>query len=90
MLELIIVIVLLYISYKLYLQDALMQEQNEFILSLQEKQEKCLERIARLEEMNGIFSTEKKELLSGSVDDDQSQIRNDVEEDQKEFKRSKQ
>ena len=70
MLELIIVIVLLYVSYKLYLQDALMQEQNEFILSLQEKQEKCQERITRLEEMSGIFSTEKKEVLPGSVDDD--------------------
>ena len=81
MLELIIVIVLLYVSYKLYLQDALMQEQNDFIMSLQEKQERCLERITRLEEKNGIFSTEKKEVLSGSVDDDQSQIRNDVEED---------
>ena len=88
MLELIIVIVLLYVSYKLYLQDALMQEQNDFIMSLQEKQERCLERITRLEEKNGIFSTEKKEVLSGSVDDDQSQIRNDVEEDQKEFKGS--
>lgn len=70
MLELIIVIVLLYVSYKLYLQDALMQEQNDFIMSLQEKQEKCLERITRLEEKNGIFSTEKKEVLAGSVDDD--------------------
>ena len=70
MLELIIVIVLLYVSYKLYLQDALMQEQNEFILSLQEKQEKCQERITKLEEMNGIFSTEKKEVLPESVDDD--------------------
>ena len=61
MLELIIVIVLLYVSYKLYLQDALMQEQNEFIETLQETQEKCQERIARLEEMNGIFSTENRD-----------------------------
>ncbi len=51
-------------------------------MSLQEKQEQCQERITRLEDMNGTFST--------LVDDDQSQIRNDVEEDQKEFKRSKQ
>lgn len=49
MLELIIVIVLLYVSYKLYLQDALMQEQNELIDSLQETQEKCQERITKLE-----------------------------------------
>ena len=70
MLELIIVIVLLYVSYKLYLQDALMQEQNDFIETLQATQEKCQERITRLEEMSGIFSTEEKELLSESVDDD--------------------
>jgi len=69
MLELIIVIVLLYVSYKLYLQDALMQEQNDFIMTLQEKQEKCQERITRLEEMNGPFSTERKNVLSESVDD---------------------
>ena len=81
MLELIIVIVLLYVSYKLYLQDALMQEQNEFIETLQTTQEKCQERIGRLEEICGTLST-------GSVDDDQSQIGNDVEEDQKEFKGS--
>ena len=49
MLELIIVIVLLYVSYKLYLQDALMQEQNELIASLQETQETCQERITKLE-----------------------------------------
>ena len=61
MLELIIVIVLLYVSYKLYLQDALMQEQNEFIETLQTTQEKCQERIARLEERCGSILTEKKE-----------------------------
>jgi len=56
MLELIIVIVLLYVSYKLYLQDALMQEQNELIESLQEKQEECQERITKLEILHDTLS----------------------------------
>ncbi len=63
MLELIIVIVLLYVSYKLYLQDALMQEQNEFILSLQEKQEECKSRITKLEGLHDTHLKENKDAL---------------------------
>ncbi|MEE8588455.1 MAG: hypothetical protein V3S80_03795 [Sulfurimonadaceae bacterium] len=51
MLELIIVIVLLYVSYKLYLQDALMQEQNELLETIQEKQEDCKQHITKLEKL---------------------------------------
>ena len=61
MLELIIVIVLLYVSYKLYLQDALMQEQNEFIETLQTTQEKCQERITKLETMFDTLSKESSD-----------------------------
>ena len=61
MLELIIVIVLLYVSYKLYLQDALMQEQNEFIETLQTTQEKCQERIAKLESVYDTLSKESSD-----------------------------
>ncbi|MGB5964706.1 MAG: hypothetical protein WBF77_00110 [Sulfurimonadaceae bacterium] len=56
MLELIIVIVLLYVSYKLYLQDALMQEQNELIESLQERQEDCKQHITKLEKLYDTLS----------------------------------
>ena len=58
MLELIIVIVLLYISYKLYLQDALMQEQNELIEELQELQEECKQHITELEKRYETLSIE--------------------------------
>lgn len=53
MLELIIVILLLYVSYKLYKQDALMQIQNELIESLQEMQTHCREHVKRLEKLYG-------------------------------------
>ena len=61
MLELIIVIVLLYISYKLYLQDALMQEQNELIEELQELQEECSQQIIKLEKMYDTLSIENRD-----------------------------
>ena len=67
MLELIIVIVLLYVSYKLYLQDALMQEQNELIEELQELQEKCQERIAKLETAYDTLSKESSDEKQTSV-----------------------
>jgi hypothetical protein len=61
MLELIIVIVLLYVSYKLYLQDALMQEQNELIEELQELQEECSQQIIKLEKMYDTLSIENRD-----------------------------
>ena len=61
MLELIIVIVLLYVSYKLYLQDALLQEQNELIDSIQEKQVDCKEHITKLEKLYDTLSKENKQ-----------------------------
>lgn len=67
MLELIIVIVLLYVSYKLYLQDALMQEQNEFIETLQTTQEKCQERIEKLESVYDTLSKESSDDEKDSV-----------------------
>ncbi len=51
MLELIIVILLLYVSFKLYKQDALMQTQNELIESLQEMQTHCKHHVKRLEKL---------------------------------------
>ena len=61
MLELIIVIVLLYVSYKLYLQDALMQEQNELIEELQELQEECKQHITELEKRYETLSIENRD-----------------------------
>ncbi len=56
MLELIIVILLLYVSFKLYKQDALMQTQNELIESLQEMQGHCKEHVKRLEKLYDVHS----------------------------------
>ncbi|WP_373001226.1 hypothetical protein [Sulfurimonas sp.] len=49
MLELIIVILLVYVSYKLKQQEKLMREQNSLIESFQEIQTHCREHIKRLE-----------------------------------------
>ena len=51
MLELLIVILLLYVSYKLKQQDALMREQNRLIESLQEMQGHCRHHVKRLEKL---------------------------------------
>ncbi|RLA72586.1 MAG: hypothetical protein DRG24_02515 [Epsilonproteobacteria bacterium] len=51
MLDLIIVILLLIVSFKLYRQDDLMQTQNELIESLQEMQVHCRHHIKRLEKI---------------------------------------
>ena len=58
MLELIIVILLLYVSFKLYKQDALMQTQNELIESLQEMQAHCKNHVKRLEKLYERFEKE--------------------------------
>ena len=51
MLDLLIVILLLYVSYKLKSQDKLIKAQNEFIESLQEMQEHCKHHVKRLEKL---------------------------------------
>ena len=61
MLELIIVILLLYVSFKLYKQDALMQTQNELIDSLQEMQAHCKHHVKRLEKLYENRSKDSKE-----------------------------
>lgn len=51
MLELIIVILLLVVSYKLHEQDKLMRKQNKLIESLQEMQGHCKHHVKRLEKL---------------------------------------
>ncbi len=51
MLDLIIVVLLLYVSFKLYKQEALMQEQNALIQSLQDMQAHCKHHVKRLEKL---------------------------------------
>ncbi len=51
MIELLIVILLLYVSYKLKTQDKLMREQNDLIKSLQEMQGHCRHHVKRLEKL---------------------------------------
>ena len=59
MLDLLIVILLLYVSHKLYRQDALMKEQNELIESLQEMQAHCKQHVKRLEKLYDTISRDK-------------------------------
>ena len=56
MLELLIVVLLIYVSYKLSKQEALMQEQNELIDDLRDMQDKCKNHVERLENMHDIAS----------------------------------
>lgn len=51
MLEVIIVILLLVVSYKLHEQDKLMRQQNKLIESLQEMQAHCKHHVKRLEKL---------------------------------------
>jgi|GEM_PF-2717134 len=51
MLELIIVVMLLYVSYKLSQQEALMKQQNDLIEELQQMQENCKKHVERLEKL---------------------------------------
>jgi len=56
MLELLIVILLVYVSYKLSQQGALMKEQNELIDDLRDMQNECRNHVERLENMHDIAS----------------------------------
>jgi len=51
MLELLIVVLLLYVSYKLKQQEKMMRTQNELIESLQEMQAHCRQHVKRLERL---------------------------------------
>lgn len=56
MIELIIVILLLYVSYKLSRQEALMKQQNDLIEELQDMQKNCKNHVERLEKIHKILS----------------------------------
>ena len=51
MLELLIVVLLVYVSYKLKQQEKLIREQNNLIESLQEMQGHCKHHVKRLEKL---------------------------------------
>ncbi|MEA3371978.1 MAG: hypothetical protein U9Q40_11620 [Campylobacterota bacterium] len=56
MLELLIVVLLVYVSYKLSKQEGLMKEQNELIDDLRDMQDECRNHVERLENMHDIAS----------------------------------
>ena len=56
MLEILIVVLLVYVSYKLSKQEALMREQNELIEDLRDVQDECRNHVERLENMHDIAS----------------------------------
>ena len=56
MLELLIVVLLVYVSYKLTKQEMLMREQNELIDDLRDMQDECRNHVERLESMHNIAS----------------------------------
>ena len=60
MLELLIVVLLIYVSYKLSKQEGLMREQNELIDDLRDMQDECRNHVERLESMHNISSDEKQ------------------------------
>ena len=59
MLEILIVVLLVYVSYKLSKQEALMREQNELIEDLRDMQDECRNHVERLESMHNIVSDNK-------------------------------
>ena len=59
MLEVLIVVLLVYVSYKLSKQEALMKEQNELIDDLRDMQDECKNHVERLENMHDIASDNK-------------------------------
>ncbi len=59
MLELLIVVLLVYVSYKLSKQEALMREQNDLIDDLRDMQDECNNHVERLESMHNITSSKK-------------------------------
>lgn len=60
MLELLIVVLLVYVSYKLSKQEAVMKEQNDLIDDLRDMQDECRTHVERLESMHNIVSDEKQ------------------------------
>lgn len=56
MIEFIIVVLLVYVSYKLSKQEALMQEQNDLIDDLRDMQDECRNHVERLENIHDIAS----------------------------------
>ena len=60
MLEFLIVVLLVYVSYKLSKQEALMQEQNDLIDDLRDMQDECRNHVERLESMHNISGDEKQ------------------------------
>ncbi len=59
MLEILIVVLLVYVSYKLSKQETLMREQNELIDDLRDMQDECRNHVERLDTMHNIASDEK-------------------------------
>jgi len=59
MLEILIVVLLVYVSYKLSKQEALMREQNELIEDLRDIQDECRNHVERLESMHNLVSDNK-------------------------------
>ena len=59
MLEILIVVLLVYVSYKLSKQEALMREQNELIEDLRDMQDECKNHVERLESMHNLVSDNK-------------------------------
>ncbi len=60
MLELIIVVILLYVSYKLTKQEGLIQKQNDLIEELREMQENCRNHVERLENIHNIVQEDRE------------------------------
>ena len=60
MLELLIVVLLVYVSYKLSKQEAIMKEQNDLIDDLRDMQDECRNHVERLDSMHNIASDEKQ------------------------------
>jgi len=63
MLELLIVVLLLYISYKLSKQEVMIQTQNELINSLRKMQDDCDHRVDRVEKDIEVRRNTDRELL---------------------------
>ncbi len=63
MLELLIVVLLLYISYKLSKQEVMIQAQNELINSLRKMQDDCDHRVDRVEKDIEVRRNTDRELL---------------------------
>lgn len=59
MLELLIVVLLVYVSYKLSKQEAIMKEQNNLIDDLRDMQDECRNHVERLDNMHNIASDKK-------------------------------